>query len=86
MCVSSVALDPEQRVLFRPDLPEDVDPGAPPQEMLDDAYQPHVYDPEPDLRHVRQSAPRRKVTFTGNNFQANYSGGDGNDFTLTIVP
>jgi fibronectin-binding autotransporter adhesin len=26
------------------------------------------------------------VTINGNNFQASYSGGDGNDFTLTVVP
>jgi len=26
------------------------------------------------------------VTVNGNNFQANYSGGDGNDLTLTVVP
>jgi hypothetical protein len=26
------------------------------------------------------------VTINGNNFQANYSGGDGNDLTLTVVP
>ena len=26
------------------------------------------------------------VTINGNNFQASYSGGDGNDLTLTVVP
>jgi hypothetical protein len=26
------------------------------------------------------------VTIDGNNFQASYSGGDGNDLTLTVVP
>ena len=26
------------------------------------------------------------VTINGNNFQANYEGGDGNDLTLTVVP
>jgi len=26
------------------------------------------------------------VTLNGNNFQANYEGGDGNDLTLTVVP
>ena len=26
------------------------------------------------------------VTISGNNFQASYSGGDGNDLTLTVVP
>ena len=26
------------------------------------------------------------VTVNGNNFQANYEGGDGNDLTLTVVP
>jgi hypothetical protein len=26
------------------------------------------------------------VTINGNNFQANYSSGDGNDLTLTVVP
>jgi hypothetical protein len=26
------------------------------------------------------------VTIDGNNFQANYEGGDGNDLTLTVVP
>jgi hypothetical protein len=26
------------------------------------------------------------ITFGGNNFQANYEGGDGNDLTLTVVP
>jgi hypothetical protein len=25
------------------------------------------------------------VTINGNNFQANYGGGDGNDLTLTVV-
>lgn len=26
------------------------------------------------------------LTVTGNNFQANYEGGDGNDLTLKVVP
>jgi hypothetical protein len=26
------------------------------------------------------------VTINGNNFQASYEGGDGNDLTLTVVP
>jgi hypothetical protein len=26
------------------------------------------------------------VTISGNNFQADYQGGDGNDLTLTVVP
>jgi hypothetical protein len=26
------------------------------------------------------------VNINGNNFQANYEGGDGNDLTLTVVP
>jgi len=26
------------------------------------------------------------VTINGNNLQANYEGGDGNDLTLTVVP
>jgi hypothetical protein len=26
------------------------------------------------------------VTVNGNNFQASYTGGDGNDLTLTVVP
>jgi hypothetical protein len=26
------------------------------------------------------------VTVNGNNFEASYTGGDGNDFTLTVVP
>jgi hypothetical protein len=26
------------------------------------------------------------VTINGNNFQVSYSGGDGNDLTLTVVP
>ena len=26
------------------------------------------------------------LTVNGNNFQANYEGGDGNDLTLTVVP
>ena len=26
------------------------------------------------------------VTINGNNFRASYSGGDGNDLTLTVVP
>jgi acetyl esterase/lipase len=37
--------------------PPDVDPGAPPQEILDDAFQPHAYDPDDNtvLRRIRYS-------------------------------
>jgi acetyl esterase/lipase len=40
-----------------PNLPPDVDPGAPPQEILGDAYQPHAYDSDDHtvLRRIRYS-------------------------------
>jgi len=37
-------------------------------------------------RHVQHLPDGSVFTRSGNNFHASYSGGDGNDLTLTVVP
>ena len=52
-----VRAHPEQRFLFADTCPEDIEPPTPPQEVLGDAFQPHIYDPNDQtvLRRLRYS-------------------------------
>jgi hypothetical protein len=42
--------------------------------------------PETGPRRCNLSGTAAIVNVNGNNIQASYSGGDGNDLTLTVVP